>query len=91
VELDGSRREADRTLTLERIAFGSKDACNNAISIEAADGFAQEILEPIHIKLKRNPEGGFTSIQIDGETGTAILTKRIHGPLLPAACLRAGP
>jgi hypothetical protein len=73
VELDGSRREAGRTLPLERIAFGPKDACNDAISINAADGFAHEILGPIHIKLKRNAEGGFNPVQIDGETGTTIL------------------
>jgi hypothetical protein len=73
VKLDGSRREAGRALALERIAFGPKDACNDAISIDAADGFSHEILEPIHIKLKRNAEGGFNPVQIDAETGTTIL------------------
>lgn len=73
VERDGLRRELGRALTLERIRLGSKDACNDAIWINAAGGFEHEIIEPIHITLKRNSEGGFNPVQIDAETGTTIL------------------
>ena len=73
VELDGSRREPGRAVSLERVTFGPKDACNDAISINATDGFAHEILGPIHIKLKRNAEGSFNPVQIEAETGTTIL------------------
>jgi hypothetical protein len=73
VEPDGSRRELGRALSLEKVALLPKDACNDAIWIDASDGFRHEIVEPIHIKLKRNPEGGFNPVQIDAETGTTIL------------------
>jgi len=73
VELNGSRRELGRALPLEKVALMPKDACNDAIWINASDGFRHEIVEPIHIKLKRNPEGGFNPVQIDAETGTTIL------------------
>jgi hypothetical protein len=32
-----------------------------------------EIVEPIHINLKRNSEGGFNPLQIDADWGTTIL------------------
>jgi hypothetical protein len=73
MEPDGSRHEIGRALPLDRVSLQPKDACNDAIRIDAADGFEHEILEPIHIRLKRNPEGGFNPVQIDGETGTTIL------------------
>jgi hypothetical protein len=72
VDRDG-HREVARALPLEQVTLKPKDACNDAIWINASDGFEYEILEPIHIKLKRNPEGGFNPVQIDGETGTTIL------------------
>ena len=70
---DGSRHELARSVPLEKVMLKPKDACNDAIWINASDGFEHEILEPIHIKLKRNAEGGFNPVQIDGETGTTIL------------------
>ena len=73
IDPDGSRREVARAVPLENVTFKAKDACNDAIWIHASDGFEHEILEPIHIKLKRNAEGGFNPVQIDGETGTTIL------------------
>jgi hypothetical protein len=73
VELDGTRREVARALPLEQVTLKPKDACNDAIWINASEGFEHEIIEPIHIKLKRNPEGGFNPVQIDSETGTTIL------------------
>lgn len=73
VDPNGSRREIAHALPLEQITLKSRDACNDAIWINAADGFEHEILEPIHIRLKRNAEGGFNPVQIDGEAGSAIL------------------
>ncbi len=73
VDLNGSRKELARALPLEHVVIKPKDACNDAIWITASDGFRHEILEPIHIKVKRNNEGGFNPVQIDGETGTTIL------------------
>lgn len=73
VDHDGSRREIARAVTLENVTLKPKDACNDAIRINATDGFEHEIIEPIHIRLKRNPGGGFNPVQIDGETGTTIL------------------
>jgi len=73
VERDGSLREVARALPLEKVTLKPKDACNDAIWINASDGFRHEIVEPIHIKVKRNAEGGFNPVQIDAETGTTIL------------------
>ena len=73
VESDGSRREVARALPLEKVTLQAKDACNDAIWINATGGFEHEILEPIHIRLKRNPGGGFNPVQIDAEQGTTIL------------------
>jgi hypothetical protein len=73
VEPDGSRREVARAVPLDDVVLRPKDDCNDAIHIHAADGFEHEIVEPIHIKLKRNPGGGFNPVQIDGETGTTLL------------------
>jgi hypothetical protein len=70
---DGSRREVARAVPLDHVTLKTKDACNDAIWIHASDGFEHEIVEPIHIRLKRNPEGGFNPVQIDGETGTTLL------------------
>ena len=70
---DGSRREVARALPLENVTLKRKDACNDAIWINASDGFEHEIVEPIHITLKRNPGGGFNPVQIDGESATTIL------------------
>jgi hypothetical protein len=60
-------------LPLENVTLKPKDGCNDAIWVNASDGFQHEILEPIHIILKRNPEGGFNPVQIDAETGTTLL------------------
>jgi hypothetical protein len=73
VDPDGTRREVARALPLDRVTLKTKDACNDAIWINGSDGFEHEILEPIHVKLQRNPEGGFNPVQIDAETGTTIL------------------
>jgi hypothetical protein len=73
VEADGSRREVARAMPFDRVTLTTRDACNDAIRINGTDGFAHEILEPIHVKLKRNPGGGFNPVQIDAETGTTIL------------------
>lgn len=73
MEPNGSRREVGRALPLERVTLRPKDECNDAIWINGADGFEHEILEPIHIKLKRNAGGGFNPVQIDGESGTTFL------------------
>jgi hypothetical protein len=73
VDLDGAHREVARDLSLEKVTLKPKDACNDAIWINASDGFEHEIVEPIHIKLKRNAEGGFDPVQIDAEAGTTIL------------------
>jgi hypothetical protein len=73
VDRDGARREVGRALPLEIVALKPKDGCNDAIWVKASDGFQHEILEPIHIMLKRNAEGGYNPVQIDGETGTTIL------------------
>jgi hypothetical protein len=73
VDRDGTHREVARALPLEQVTLGPKDACNDAISISASDGFEHEILEPIYIRLKRNAEGGFNPVQIEAETGTTIL------------------
>jgi hypothetical protein len=73
VEPNGSRREVARALPLEKVTFKPKDACNDAIWINGSDGFEHEILEPIHVILKRNPEGGFNPVQIDAESGSTIL------------------
>ena len=73
VDRDGGRREVARAVPLESVNLGPRDACNDAIRINAADGFEYEIVEPIHIKLSRNASGGFNPVQIDAETGTTIL------------------
>ncbi len=73
VDRDGTHREVARALPLEQVTLKPKDACNDAIWINGSDGFEHEIVEPIHITLKRNPEGGFNPVQIDGETGTTIM------------------
>ena len=73
VERNGTHRELGRALPLESVTLRVKDACNDAISIDASDGFQHEIVEPIHIILRRNPEGGFNPVQIDAESGTTIL------------------
>ena len=73
VDREGTHREVARSLHLEQVTLEPKDGCNDALSINASDGFAHEILEPIHIKLRRNAAGGFNPIQIDAETGTTIL------------------
>ena len=73
VDRNGARREVGRSLPLEDVTLKPKDGCNDAIWVKASDGFQHEILEPIHITLKRNAEGGYNPVQIDGETGTTIL------------------
>jgi hypothetical protein len=73
IDPDGSRHEVARAVPLDHVALNTRDACNDAIRINAADGFEYEIVEPIHIRLKRNAEGGFNPVQIDGEEGTTIL------------------
>ena len=73
VDRDGSRREVGRALPFEKMTLEPKDGCNDVIWVNAADGFQHEILEPIHIRLKRNAEGAFNPVQIDGETGTTLL------------------
>jgi predicted transcriptional regulator len=73
VTADGAHREVARALPLEQVTFRTRDACNDAIAINGSDGFEHEIVEPIHVRLKRNAEGGFNPVQIDAETGTTIL------------------
>ena len=73
VALDGSRREIARAVSLDNVAFVPKDGCNDAIRIRASDGFDHEIVEPIHIRLRQNPGGGFNPVQIDAETGKTLL------------------
>jgi len=73
IEPNGRRREAGSALPLERVTLKAKGDCNDAIYIHAADGFEHEIIEPIHITLRRNPGGGFNPVQIDAETGTTFL------------------
>jgi hypothetical protein len=73
LDSDGSRREVARAVPLDNVTFTTKDACNDAIRIHTSDGFEYEILEPIHIRLEQNPEGGINPVQIDGETGTTLL------------------
>jgi hypothetical protein len=73
VEPNGARRELARALPLDNVTLGPRDGCNDAIWINASDGFRHEIVEPIHIRLKRNAEGGFNPVQIDAETGITIL------------------
>ena len=73
VKPDGTHHEIGRALPLEQVTLRPRDACNDAIWINASDGFEHEIVEPIHIRLKRNAEGGFNPVQIDAETGTTIL------------------
>ena len=73
VQNDGSRRDVARALPLDNVTLKAKDACNDAIQVRASDGFEHEILEPIHIRLKRNPGGGFNPVEIHSETGTTVL------------------
>jgi hypothetical protein len=73
VSRDGLKRELGHALTLEGVALKKKDECNDAIYVNAADGFEHEILEPIHITLKHNPGGGFNPVAIDAETGITFL------------------
>jgi hypothetical protein len=73
VDRDGIQREVAHALPLEQVTLKPKDGCNDAIWINASDGFEHEIIEPIHIRLQRNAEGGFNPVQIDAETGTTIL------------------
>ena len=73
IDTNGSRREVARAVPLESVDFRVKDQCNDAIAINAADGFEYEIVEPIHIKLSRNSGGGFNPVQIDAEAGTTLL------------------
>ena len=73
IDPGGARREIARAVALESVDLKPRDACNDSIRINAADGFEYEILEPIHIRLGRNPGGGFNPVQIHGETGTTIL------------------
>jgi len=73
VDLNGTRREVGRALPLENMTFRPKDGCNDAISIHASGGFTHEIVEPIHVRLKRNAEGGFNPLEIHAETGTTVL------------------
>jgi len=76
VEHDGTRREAGRALLLEQIEYGPLDACNDGIRIRAADGFQHIAVEPLHIRLVRNANGGFNPVEIDAEAGSTILTFR---------------
>jgi hypothetical protein len=73
IDRDGAHHEVASAVPFERATLRPKDACNDAIWINAGHGFTHEIVEPIHITLKRNAGGGFNPVQIDGETGTTIL------------------
>jgi hypothetical protein len=73
IDADGLCREVARAVPLENVTLRAKDACNDSIWVNASDGFEHEIIEPIHISLKRNPEGGFNPVQIDAEAGTTLL------------------
>ena len=84
VQHDGSEEEIGRALTLEAIEFTTLSDCNDGIRIRAADGFAHVIIEPLHVRLVRNPTGGFNPVEIDAEEGSAVLHFR---PALKATIL----
>jgi hypothetical protein len=70
---DGERRRAGEAMQLEAINFTVVNGCNDGIVIRAADGFEHVALSPIHVRLTRNPSGGFNPIEIDAEDGSAVL------------------
>jgi hypothetical protein len=70
---DGSQRELGRALLLESIEFTRHSGCNDAIVVRAADGFEHVAIAPLHVRLVRNPNGGFNPVEIDAEEGSVIL------------------
>ncbi len=76
VETNGNRRQIASASPLRNVVLSRKDECNDAITVTTEDGVQHEVLEPIHIILKSNGAGGFNPVQIDGETGTTLLTLR---------------
>lgn len=74
VEHDGTQRNAGSALMLESITLQTLNACNDGIIIRATDGFEHTVVEPLHVRLVRNPSGGFNPIEIDAEAGSTVLT-----------------
>jgi hypothetical protein len=73
VERDGTQREIGRALVLESIEFTQVTGCNDAVMIRAGDGFEHAAVSPLHIRLVRNPSGGFNPVEIDAEEGSVVL------------------
>lgn len=73
VRHDGTERELGRALTLDSIRFTQTSGCNDAVVIRAVDGLEHVALSPLHIRLVRNPTGGFNPVEIDAEEGSVIL------------------
>jgi hypothetical protein len=73
VEHDGTRRRAGEALLLEKIEFTTVNGCNDGIDIRTADGFEHTAVSPLHVRLVRNPNGGFNPVEIDAEAGSVIL------------------
>ncbi|HMJ91221.1 MAG TPA: DUF5335 family protein [Candidatus Acidoferrum sp.] len=73
VEHDGTRREIGSALLLESIEFKRLNGCNDAVVVRAMDGFEHTAIEPIHIRLVKNPSGGFNPVEIDAEGGSVLL------------------
>lgn len=70
---DGTEEELGTALVLEAFEFTTLTNCSDGIRIRAAGGFQHEITEPLHVRLVRNPTGGFNPVEIDAEEGSAIL------------------
>jgi hypothetical protein len=70
---DGSEEELGAAMALESIEFGPLNGCTDGIRIRAAGGFEHVITEPLHVRLVRNPTGGFNPVEIDAEEGSAVL------------------
>lgn len=73
VEHDGTQTELGRALTLENIRFGPTSDCTDGIHLRTTDGLSHVAIEPLHIRLVRNPSGGFNPVEIDAEEGSVIL------------------
>lgn len=70
---DGSEEELGSALALESLEFRELNGCSDGLRIRAAGGFEHVITEPLHVRLVRNPTGGFNPVEIDAEEGAAVL------------------
>jgi hypothetical protein len=70
---DGAEEEVGRALGFESIEFVTLNGCSDGIRVRATDGFEHVITEPLHVRLVRNPSGGFNPVEIDAEEGSAVL------------------